>query len=69
MRAGARTDVRATILKGRKLPCICPQQFAKGATNTAKATGYSTSRGILVERVECQKTGCNESWRRIHCKD
>lgn len=64
MRAGERVDVGATILHSRKLPCICPRQFDKDATNSAQSFSFTDSRGIIIEHVQC--SSCQRTWQRIN---
>ena len=69
-----RCDVQAEISAGRQLPCICDRQHdrissrtgkpVQGSGVTARAVGFSTSRGALHEQVECN--GCPRTWKRIH---
>lgn len=54
-------DVGERILTSRKVPCICPLQ-AHGACG--RTVDYSTARGIVVERVACNR--CPRTWTRVN---
>lgn len=67
-------DVQAEISGGRQLPCICERQHdrissrtgkpVQGSGVTARATGFTSSRGTLHESVACN--GCHRTWKRVH---
>ncbi|TFZ59333.1 hypothetical protein E4V01_07750 [Methylorubrum sp. Q1] len=61
--AGAHVDVGEMIIAKRRLPCICEQQHEDGM---ARTVGYSTCRGIVMERVKCE--GCPRTWTRVNVR-
>lgn len=61
MEAKARTDVKSTIIGGKRLSCICSTQSLD-----TKTIEYSEARGIVVERVECGL--CDKQWTRINAR-
>lgn len=61
--AATHVDVADAILGQRRLPCICPRQH-EGAR--AVTVGYSTHRGLVTERVQCER--CPRTWRRANCR-
>lgn len=54
-------NVGERILTTRRVPCLCPGQ-ADGACG--RTVNYSTRRGIVVERVVCDR--CPRVWTRVN---
>jgi hypothetical protein len=57
-------DVKTSILKARRVPCICPKQFIEVTGGCGQAVSFSDSRGITIERVRCDS--CWRTWKRIN---
>lgn len=59
--AAPHEDAGERILASRRVPCLCPEQ-ARGACGRTR--DYSTARGIVVERVACDR--CPRRWTRVN---
>lgn len=57
--------VQDEILGQRRVPCICPRQHDRDEA-CARTLSYSTARGVLVERVACER--CPRTWTRISAR-
>lgn len=60
-RADEAADVQSTILRARRVPCICPTE-----QDDTMPQSFSTARGITIEHVGCGQ--CWRTWIRINCK-
>ncbi|MGY2051697.1 hypothetical protein [Methylobacterium sp. JK268] len=65
--------VVAEILDHKRVPCLCPAQAdaldargrpIAGTGAVARTTSFSTVRGRLHERAECER--CGRCWTRIN---